>query len=449
MSGLKPQEEEVLLLASPEGIHACGTKLGHYLENNYWLHVDNLYYSDPIGQIGRDRQDGSIVQPDHLIEYIAVSAPLHLFDGWAYLGKALLAQVRGLSQIAIHLGYYAELRAAMSLLAAQGVGVFKHHHFAVDDSGTLHRLPATGKRPTHLAVWEYLEYWAQLPHARSLFGRVIRPRSMALSDWLNQLPCTGDERWSPVASRLIQDFGLDLKRMANDRAVRNDASYRPSELISSQQLKVHEAVDFLVETVRSLEPGGVGGSFTLLDLYLLHSAVTRVFTYVTDAVPTKEPDRFSGEVEAMLNALFEDKSDRHVMKEFLSGRTLVNDQRLITQRAVDRVDNSDPRPLLARATLLLRIATGVTRDFMHTADIGREHTEGWWNRKASEIGLSSPADQGSDVGDMWRYVVDALDEIDEWRSSGNDSVRGLLTNCAYPLQETTNLGLVAAIGLGL
>ncbi|MCY4371593.1 MAG: hypothetical protein OXF41_19765 [bacterium] len=237
--------------------------------------------------------------------------------------------------------------------------------------------------------------------------------------------------------------------MANDRAVRNDASYRPSELISSQQLTVYETVDFLVETVRLLEPGGVGGSFTLLDLYLLHSAVKRVFTYVTDAVPTEEPDRFSGEVEAMLNALFEEEGDRHVMKEFLSGRTLVNDQRLITQRAVDRVDNSDPRPLLARATLLLRIATGVTRDFMHTADIGREHAEGWWNRKAGEIGLSSPADQGSDVGDMWRYVVDALDEIDEWRSSGNGSVRELLTNCAYPLQETTNLGLVAAIGLGL
>jgi len=63
--------------------------------------------------------------------YVAVSAPLHCADGWSFLGRAVAAILLGDATAARHLGYYAELRAAMSLMAAHGVGIFNRTHFVV------------------------------------------------------------------------------------------------------------------------------------------------------------------------------------------------------------------------------------------------------------------------------------------------------------------------------
>lgn len=59
---------------------------------------------------------------------MAASVIVHCFDGWSYLGRALEAEMAGDPQTAVHLGYYAELRAAMSVLASDEIGVFRNKH---------------------------------------------------------------------------------------------------------------------------------------------------------------------------------------------------------------------------------------------------------------------------------------------------------------------------------
>ena len=98
------------------------------LAGNAWL-PDQHVYADPTGALWPNNVgiDGS-----SLAEYIACSIPLHLADGWTFLARGLDAIKAGDSDSAIHMAYYAELRAAMSLLAGDGVGVFRSRHVAIE-----------------------------------------------------------------------------------------------------------------------------------------------------------------------------------------------------------------------------------------------------------------------------------------------------------------------------
>ena len=77
------------------------------------------YNQDVLAALQPSLQQGNVDGPK-IGEYIASSAPLHLADGWNYLSRAFDAACRGDRGAAYHLSYYAELRAAMSLLATEG-----------------------------------------------------------------------------------------------------------------------------------------------------------------------------------------------------------------------------------------------------------------------------------------------------------------------------------------
>ena len=68
--------------------------------------------------------NSSTIDGGKIAEYIAASIPLHVADGWTFLARAFESIRSGDRNTAVHLAYYAELRAAMSLLASEGVGVF-------------------------------------------------------------------------------------------------------------------------------------------------------------------------------------------------------------------------------------------------------------------------------------------------------------------------------------
>jgi hypothetical protein len=68
----------------------------------------------------------------HLAQYIAASSILHCADGWSYLGRAINCLLKGDPHRVVHLAYYAELRAALSLLASEAIGVFSRNNFVID-----------------------------------------------------------------------------------------------------------------------------------------------------------------------------------------------------------------------------------------------------------------------------------------------------------------------------
>ena len=94
-----------------------------------------LTQSHPYLDVLRAIRPPQPIDDKAIAEYVAASAPLHASDGWHYLARAFGAISHGDRNTAIHLAYYAELRAAMAILASEGIGVLNYVHVVVDSSG--------------------------------------------------------------------------------------------------------------------------------------------------------------------------------------------------------------------------------------------------------------------------------------------------------------------------
>ena len=125
-----------------------------------------------------------------------------------------------------HLSYYAELRAAMSVLASDGIGVFHNRHIIV--IGPQKCLLVPKQISTHTFAWDALEFWANSPAGSDILFQVIKPGGIPLRDWLDQFSAGSDF----IASEWLQQWGLDLSRLTQDRDARNLASYRPTAFTS-------------------------------------------------------------------------------------------------------------------------------------------------------------------------------------------------------------------------
>ena len=260
---LTPAEASRLATASAKGVVTSARRVAGHLPKDRWLGPKNRYRTATINTLEADDKSHT-VRERQLAEYIASSAPLHCCDGWSYLGRAIGCHLHGDPNAARHLAYYAELRAAMALLATQGIGIFNDRHFVVDQNAAVTRLCV--KKGTHQATWEFLEAWANLPQASTLLGNVLQPGGRPMSEWVAALP--GGASWKPLATDWLLTMGLDLRFLSDDRDARNEASYRPMYLRQLAALPSTDAASVAEEMWHLLEPAPPL-SFGQLDRHLL------------------------------------------------------------------------------------------------------------------------------------------------------------------------------------
>ncbi len=192
--------------------------LRHFAKTSRWVGERNWYVIDTKKKIAFESKAGALKRPRQLSQYIAASCLLHCTDGWSYLGKAISSLLRGDPHRARHLAYYAELRAAMSLLATTGVGVFDRYHFVIDAPNSVAALRAQSS--THVFVWDCLEYWCAQPMSGDLFASIVRPNGRTLDDWL--APLGGGSVAAPQAKEWFLQWGMDLQLPTEDREARNE-----------------------------------------------------------------------------------------------------------------------------------------------------------------------------------------------------------------------------------
>jgi hypothetical protein len=215
-----------------------------------WIGSRNRYAVDTISRIKTEVAAGSLTKPHQLAQYIAASSVLHCTDGWSYLGKAISCLLRGDPHRARHLAYYAELRAAMSLLAASGVGVLNNRHFVIDAPNSVAKL--IDQSGTHDFAWNCLEYWSTQPASGDIFASIVRPHGRALDDWLT--PLGGGHVIAPQAKDWFLKWGMDLALPREDKNARNESSYRPDGMPDSWCLDTATTLEFARDVWVALEP---------------------------------------------------------------------------------------------------------------------------------------------------------------------------------------------------
>ena len=285
-------------------------------------------------------------------EVLAATSPNHCMDGWTFLSRALGALLAGDTHSARHLAYYAQLRAALSILGCHGIGIFNTINFVVDNSFEVLRLdrrePRQSGLGTHSAVWEVLRAWAYDPQSAKTLLQSIDFRGVSLSDCIDAIwPSSGS---APLAARVIETWGFDLMRASFERESRNISSYS-AHVFNPASSNLPVRLELVRDIWLCLEPDGRGG-FPSLDRHLL-----RKFLELMQAEQSKIVSQSS---LWSSNFVKLDPTIREfVSLDFLERADEPADLSVFSHAGSKTV--GDVHAMICRALLLLRIATSIVR----------------------------------------------------------------------------------------
>lgn len=382
-----------------------------------WLGAQNRYVKNCTKKIEVDceppaphRITGS--KKSQLAEYIAASVPLHCIDGWSFLGKAIISHVLGDTEACKHFAYYAQLRAVMSLLASEGVGVFDRHHFSiVDADGRSSDIYGPINNTTHKLVQAQFIDWINQPDSGKLFQKIIRPRGIALENWFSEISTAP---LNYLANDWLKQWGYDITTLKFDQSARNHASYRPSGIAKDLSFKnatqIRRSLGIVENIWRMCGMNGTGG--LVLDTFLLRLSWEKY---------AGRQQLSETEVREVLENLGVNDPELTTLTRVFSRRVQRQDPQLIVEaNKKGKITDSDYHiQMLSRATLLLRLATGAGMRMIEDARISRDDLEFWWEALGENYGLweSGHADP---ISDMWTEVEDALVSVSSGASSVNN-----------------------------
>jgi hypothetical protein len=420
MSGfaIKGPAKKVLRSASRKPVEDFFVKKPEKDRSSRWLSKNNRYIRRCIGRFEEDvGKRPATLNHRNMADYVSASAPAHVIDGWSFLGRAVESALRGDTYSTIQFGYYAELRAAMGLLAAEGIGILARWHAVLDKGGMCEVFPPNPKanpkkRPnanTHWIVWPILQYWSTLQRAADSIDDIIAPSSICLSEWLSATGAAGKAR--AVAQRWLSTWGIDLAVLTDDHDKRNLASYRPSEFRRAQRLDADEVAEFVEQLWRMFEPSS-SPRFPTIERLLVRAAVRTGGSGKPNAADLQKLGLSPSEAAkwaAFLSAMDDPKPFS------LAGES-------------SRIE--DPRchlQVVSRAALLLFVATSMARRLLVNAAYTSNATAFWWIRHGEDRGLWSVGAAPTNPLDSWADILVALEKSEEWRLN-NASLKASLCN---------------------
>jgi hypothetical protein len=424
---LEPHERLVLDLADQAGIVAAGARLARTFRRNRLLPASNSYANAVLRELRRNARPGRADVDDELTEYVAASSVVHCADGWSYLGRGIAAHLSGHADIALHMAYYAELRAAIAALHTHGIAIFNDRHIIVNASGATHQL--RGKR-THLMTWLALEDWANSGTAAAALAAIVTPFGVPLDQWVTALP--GNASWNPVGQWWFSAWGVDLSLFGQDRDARNESSYRPTTLTQRTSLPVTDAATFVRDLWELFEPSSATEPFLTLDLHLLRRSLELAYRGVTNQLPSRNRRRWAAAIDTVLASLTGASTPAYLRDFLLRVQTPADPA--ILSLASRRGRASDPRHhlrVLARAALLLRVASGCVAHLARLAGLQASDFNFWMSGIGESLAIWDPAAPPSAMIDLWLDTDAALQDLDAEMSRGTppSSYRSLQTAC--------------------
>jgi hypothetical protein len=362
-------------------------------------------------------------------QYIASSVIAHCYDGWNFLSRGIDALLSGDISTAVHLFYYSELRAVMSIMAFEGIGIFDKKHIYFDSAKVEHvfkKNVAGEQLTTHKAADELIIEWASLNSKKNIVFKSINVNNRSLNEWVN---ASGHSATSGYASSVVNDWfkswSIDLK-LNLDQKLRNEMSYRPHFNING--VNIHQKINQLIQIWEGLEPTD-SNRFIELDMHLLRITIEQLFKRITGK--TTRDRSYLIFVNHIFDSLGESKSQ--ILYNFILRLHNREDHILISEAKKDlrnpEINYKDPIPMICRSILLLRFATGCTNFMIIDSGLNHSDLKFWWEEFAYKAGITNSNPSGIDPIDLY---IDVSDSVSKIKSYSN-----LLTN----IKQTNLLGL--------
>ncbi|QKZ13448.1 hypothetical protein [Spirosoma sp. KUDC1026] len=359
------------------------------------------------------------VKKNSLSQYIAASTFTHCFDGWNYVARGVESLINGDIGSCIHFLYYSELRAVMSIMACEGIGVFGKRHFYFNNSEDANFINGT----THVAAKELIESWSTLDKKQTFFN-VIKLNGHTLE---NIAVAAGVSANSAYRSTILRDWlskwSVDLK-LSEDQTLRNEMSYRPH--FSQEKVDSTDLLNKLVTIWQSLEPSTVA-NFSELDRHLVRITLEVMYSMRTGKTPVGP--KYIKFVKDVLQEIGEGKNK--VLVKFLVREIIPDDHFILTEAHKASLDNriilNDPVPMLCRSILLLRLASGSVNSIFSKCYINSNDLRFWWNSISLKQGIINDLDPDMETNDLYSDIRDSIDSIEDKVEMGNSVKKNLDT----------------------
>ena len=448
---------DLLGKSSPNGVALAMNRVASNLNGGDWLSRSHRY-RDRRGGRGnfrfKDDLSNRRVNADEMAEYIGVSAPVHSLDGWALLGRAIHSLLRGDPYSSVHLAYYAELRAALSLLATQGIGVFDRVHCVIDEKGDCTLVDALDECKetigSHQWTWLVFQWWAEHARAVQVLGKVIQPGGEPLETWIAAMS-KAQFALQQIGSEWLHMWGMDIGRYFADREARNLASYWPNTVNSWGARTAVKDFEQVAGLWLSLEPTAAT-RFASIDRHLLRIVLQRGYFGASGHQRTSQAG-LSGlaiEVDSVIREMALGDSLGESWQSFLAdgqGEPLAVIQLAGSKTKVGRSEHVVE--VVARATMLLRVATGASAILLSESGIGRGDVAGWLESIGAGRGLWLAGNPPGDLVDLWRNVGEVMDDIEDVLDEGDKSRLEIWEQSTHGVNVFGECERVGLWGLGL
>lgn len=363
------------------------------------------------------------ISQSSLAEYFAVAAPTHCADGWGYLSRGFHAYLIGDPHSAWHFAYYAELRAAQSILSASGCGAFNSWNCCLDAGGNVQIL---SKNPTHVMVWLALDYLAgNSPSGSAGIAAAMTILGVSTPE-IVQYAYPGRQT-TATSANWVSNWIYDLQTSSSDKGFRNRCSYNP-HFVTPHNADVGEYVSLVTAFWEMLEPSP-GATFMELDKQIVRDILRKE---ARDSLSLNGKQLSSDELKNELNEAYKKIIDSAPTFQSIPIQFITNPETsehpLLHYARDNAVSPDTPRPVLARATLLLRIATGMTQNLLR--DAGQISKLGFWlDGLAEQQGIvSSRAELPSDRSDLYFDCILAAEDLQRAHAAGSVSRASLFEN---------------------
>jgi hypothetical protein len=410
---LDPRDQPILRGLKRVDVEATLAGLTQFMARSRWLSLTNRYAQNTIKQLKTELDNGNILSPTDLSQYIAASCLLHCCDGWSYLGRAISALLRGDPHRARHFGYYAELRGATALLATEGIGVFHTEHFAITAPNVAKALAS--QRATHNFVWDCLDLWSDRQSSSSLFAQIIRPYGISLENW--HTPLGVASALAPHARSWFKQWGMDLRVFHDDHIARNISSYQPDGIPRTWSLDGQSVINFVRALWEALEPSPTC-RFEEIDRQILRISLEARFKAYYGTEASKSAQKFEKYVKPVVEYQGLSNAANMEWLKFMTRKLNPKDlDVLVHSRRLPDDMSFSAFAVMSRAALLLRVASGSTSRLFQAADHSIDSFKFWWQQFGVDRGLWQGKASSTDLQDMYTEIVDSLTEVDNFQKN--------------------------------
>lgn len=437
----------------PEILNALNRVKNNYIPNNTWLGSNKYNHSKDICSIKKNTQF-SLKDKNCLSEYIAVSSILHCFDGWNYLSSSIECLISGDSNNSVHLAYYAELRAIISILASQGIGIFQNNHVYFDNQNNI-KLFSSG---THKAAKEQLLAWANESTNNNILFDVIKINDININEWINNSPYTIPGFEQKTISNWLKIWSIDINNI-NDNELRNNASYRPH--LSNKKIRISENIKNIAHLWNASSPYLENG-FYLLDLTLLRLVLKHMFDDLKKgykALPASKENNsitidnmnFPDFIEKICNNSEKDipSQTKKMLKSDQTSNMESTNWILNTASINDSTTSNNPFPIICRAFLLLRLSIASSKNLIIQTSLSRDPLKFWWENIGLNMGLWDSENEPESFSDLYEDVFESLNSIQDCNIPSDQTLFKTSATNPYELSILKQFQRAALWGLGL